>query len=94
MRIFLHRVDRQEYTRLGMRISEKEYNHQLRFISQVVEKQIKFNENVSFEFQVCAEHIKTKYEYDNYYAVVDRFEIDVTLRPLSQTCQRQLLCCR
>ena len=59
-----------------MRISEKEYNHQLRFISQVVEKQIKFNENVSFEFQVCAEHIKTKYEYDNYYAVVDRFEIE------------------
>ena len=59
-----------------MRISEIEYKHQLKLITQAVEKQIKFNQDISFEFQVCAEHTKNKYEYDKYYAVVDRFELE------------------
>ena len=35
-----------------------------------------FTQDISFEFQVCAEHTKNKYEYDKYYAVVDRFELE------------------
>lgn len=67
-----------------MRISEKEYKHQLQCITKAVEKQIEFNQNVSFEFQVCAGHTTNKYEHDKYYAVVDRFKLEGAILRLTK----------